>query len=81
MNSVASERVSEQASAVERLIKMNSAEQANEWAVQANEQADKQMAQHFTRRSHAISTQSVVRAEWVEFDRRSAKMREEWKQK
>ena len=46
-------------SAAERASKASSAEQANEWAVRANEQADKQMAQYSTRRFHIVSTQSA----------------------
>ena len=44
MRSGASERASEQMSAVERASEASSAEQANEWAVRANERADEWMA-------------------------------------
>ena len=42
-----SERGSEQLSAAERASKASSAEQANEWEVQANEQMEEQMAQYY----------------------------------
>ena len=41
-------------SAAERASEASSAEQANEWAVRANERADERMAQYSTRQFHNI---------------------------
>ena len=49
MSSGVKERASEQMSLAARASQASSAEQANEWAVRANEQTEYQMTQHFTR--------------------------------
>ena len=41
-----SEQANERVNAAERTSKVRSAEQANQWAVRANEQMDKQVAQY-----------------------------------
>ena len=46
-------------SAAERTSEASSAEQANEWAVQANERAEERMAQYSTRQFYITSTHSV----------------------
>ena len=51
-----SERAGERMSAAENASEASSAEQANEWAVRANERVDEREAQHSTRRFHSHST-------------------------
>ena len=57
MSSGASEWVNEQMSAAERA---SSAEQANEWAMRANEQTEEQMAQYSTRKCHIVINHILV---------------------
>ena len=57
-----SERASERMRAMERASEANSLEQANEWALWANEQVDKQMAHYSTRQFHILSTHCAVAA-------------------
>ena len=58
------EPASERMSAAERASEASSAEQANEWAVRANERADERMAQYSTRRFHNHSIKDASLASW-----------------
>ena len=57
-----SEWASERVSAVERASHVSSAEQANEWGVQANEQMDEQVAQHLPLNSGLFWTLVYVKS-------------------
>ena len=60
MSSGASGQASERMSAAERESKGSSVEQANEWAVRADERADESMTHYSPRWSHGLSTQCVL---------------------
>ena len=54
MSSRVSEQASERMSAMKRTSEVSSVEQANEWALRANEQVDGQMAQCSTHQIHIL---------------------------